>query len=84
MSASASAGVSPLYDALASLLREVDAGGRPTGVQATRAQDLGAALALMSGRVVVDANRFLAARVAGLDVAYRAVGAPDEGERRGA
>jgi TonB family protein len=41
---SASSGVGPLHEALAALLREVEAGGRPTGAQATRFGELAAAL----------------------------------------
>lgn len=41
-----------------------------------REVELAAALRVMARRVVVDANRFLGANAAGLDVTYRAVGAP--------
>ncbi len=44
--ASASSGVLPLHDALAALLKEVEAGGRPTVAQTARAQELGAELSL--------------------------------------
>jgi UDPglucose 6-dehydrogenase len=48
-----------------------------------REVELAAVLSVMKGRVVVDANRFLAARTAGLDLVYRAVGAPAPGGSRG-
>ncbi len=47
-----------------------------------REVDLAAVLGAMATRVVVDANRFLASRVAALDVEYHAVGAPTAGEGR--
>jgi len=47
-----------------------------------RELDLSAVMGAMAARVVVDANRFLASRVAGLDVEYHAVGAPAAGEGR--
>ena len=44
-----------------------------------REVDLAAVLAGMARRLVVDANRFLAARLAGLEVEYHAVGAASPG-----
>ncbi|MEO8845970.1 MAG: nucleotide sugar dehydrogenase [Kofleriaceae bacterium] len=44
-----------------------------------RQLDLAAAFASMQRRFVVDANRFLAKQVAGLDVEYYAVGVPNHG-----
>lgn len=44
-----------------------------------RAVDLAAVLAGMTRRLVLDPNRFLAARFAGLDLEYVAVGVPDQG-----
>jgi len=44
--------------------------------------DLAAVLREMAGRVVVDANRFLAGRIAGLATEYHAVGTPAAGEGR--
>jgi UDPglucose 6-dehydrogenase len=44
-----------------------------------RAVDLAAALAGMERKLIVDANRFLAKQVAGLDAEYYAVGVPNHG-----
>lgn len=46
---------------------------------AFRDLDLGALLPLMERRLVVDANRFLGAKLAGLDSEYYAVGVPTRG-----
>jgi UDPglucose 6-dehydrogenase len=46
---------------------------------ALRELDLAALLPLMKRRLVVDANRFLAAKLAGLDSEYYAVGVPTRG-----
>lgn len=48
-----------------------------------REVDLAEAVRAMAGRTIVDANRFLAGRAAGLDVDYHAVGAPAAEVSRG-